>query len=168
MKAYLEAGRITNTHGIRGDIKVDVWCDDYETFHSLSVLYLEEGGEYKPRRVTKNSPYKGQALIHLSGLDTVEAAEVYKGRRVFAARADLHLPEDRVFIADIIGLPVTDAVSGECYGTLRDVIDGGAGQLYEISRPDGSIAYLPAIKEFIDRIEDETAVFVRPPEGLFE
>jgi 16S rRNA processing protein RimM len=167
MKAYLEAGKITNTHGIRGDIKVEVWCDDYETFEALPALYLENNGEYTAYKITKNSPYKGQALVHLKGIDIIEEAEKLKGRTVYAARADLNIPEDRVFIADILGLPVIDANTEENYGILRDVIDGGAGQLYEVKCPDGTIAYMPAISQFIDRIEDEVAVFVTPPAGLF-
>ena len=167
MKAYLEAGKVTNTHGIRGDMKIEVWCDDYETFGALPALYFENKGEYVPYKITKNTPYKGQALVHLQGIDIIEEAEKYKGRTVYAARADLDIPEDRVFIADILGLPVIDANTEENYGILRDVTDGGAGQLYEVKRPDGSVAYMPAISQFIDRIEDEVAVFVTPPEGLF-
>ena len=71
-----------------------------------------------------------------------------------------------MFIADIIGLPVKDAQSGQSYGVLTDVIEGGASQLYEIEC-GGKKAYMPAIKEFIDRIDINDAIYVKVPEGMF-
>ncbi len=166
MKEYLEVGKITNTHGIRGDLKIEPWCDDDAVFRALPVLYLSDSGA-PAYRILKNNPYKGFALVHLEGIDTTEQAQSIKGKTVYAAREHLPLPEDRVFIADILGLPVIDARTGEDYGRLSDVSEGGAGQIYEIRRPDGSLAYFPAVREFIDRIESDTAIYINPPEGLF-
>ena len=162
MKEFLEVGRIVNTHGIKGDVKVELWCDSYPVFRALKEVFTD-GKAYK---ITKNSPYKDAALIHLEGIDDCDKAELLKGKVLLARRSELNLPEDRVFIADIIGLPVRDEASGREYGILRDVSDGAASQLYEIEK-DGKTYYMPAIKEFIGHIEED-AIYITPPEGLFE
>lgn len=162
MKDFLEAGVAVGTHGIHGDMKVKLLCDDYKTFAALKSVFID-GNE---RRIVKRSPYKNIALVRLDGIDTPEDAARLSGKVLFARREDIPLPEDRVFIADIIGLPVKDAQSGQSYGVLTDVIEGGASQLYEIEC-GGKKAYMPAIKEFIDRIDINDAIYVKVPEGMF-
>ena len=168
MNHYLEAGKITNTHGIHGDLKIEFWCDSYAVFHSLPELYLsDETDQYARYAITKNSPYKGEALVHLSGIDDIETAQTLKGRKVYALRAHLPLADDRIFIADILSLPVIDADSRTQYGILQDVVENGSAQLYEIALPNGKTAYMPAIKEFIDHIDLQAGIYITPPEGLF-
>ncbi|MCI8331602.1 MAG: 16S rRNA processing protein RimM [Clostridiales bacterium] len=165
---FLEIGKIVNTHGIRGDVKIDPWCDGLEVLFGLESLYVQTEHEYRAYELVKAEPYKQFALVHFGGIDDADTAEKLKNKIVYVTRDQLSIDEDRVLIADIIGLSVVDAVSGETYGVLTDVSDGAAQQLYVIKRPDGSVAYMPAIREFIDHIELGSQIFVTPPEGLFD
>ena len=73
MKQYLEIGKIVNVHGLRGDVKVVPWCDEPEFLCEFDTLYL--GKAQKPVSVTAARLQKGNVLLHLEGVDTVEAAE---------------------------------------------------------------------------------------------
>ncbi|MGM9647948.1 MAG: ribosome maturation factor RimM [Eubacteriales bacterium] len=166
MEKYLEAGKIVNTHGVKGDLKVECRCDDQEVFASLSTLYLKRGGEYLPYRCTKNQPMKNMMLVHLESVDTMEDAILLKNRSLYADRADFDLPEGSYFIADLIGTPVYDEHTGECYGTLTDVENHGAGDLYEITRRDKTRVLIPAVPAFVSRILPGEGIYLTPIEGL--
>ena len=118
MEKYLEAGKIVNTHGVKGDLKVECRCDDQETFASLDTLYLKKGGEYLPYRCTKNQPMKHLMLVHLESIDSMEEAMLLKNRSLYADRADFNLPEGSYFIADLIGTLEELASSGKAQWDL--------------------------------------------------
>ncbi len=166
MEKYLEAGKIVNTHGVKGDLKVECRCDDQEVFAFLSTLYLKKGGEYTPYRCTKNQPYKNMMLVHLESVDTMEDALLLKNRSLYADREDFDLPEGSYFIADLIGTPVYDLHTGECYGKLTDVVNHGASDIYEITRPDGTKALVPVVDEFVSRVSPGEGIYLTPIEGL--
>ena len=99
-KQFLEAGKIVGTHGVRGDLKVQSWCDSPEVLCDFDTLYLDEK---TPVTVEKAQVHKNVVLMHLEGVDTVEAAEALRGRVLHLDREDVELPEDLVFIQDILG-----------------------------------------------------------------
>ncbi len=167
MKEFLSCGRIVNTHGVGGMIKIESWCDTPKVLAGLKTLYLEKNGEYTPIKVERASVHKGMVLCKPEGSDSFETAILYKNKDVFCKRSDLKIPEDRVFIEDILGLSVINADSGKVYGKLVRVIDNPANEIYEIETENG-MAYMPAVPEFIDRIELEAGIFVRPIEGMFD
>ena len=166
MEKYLEAGKIVNTHGVKGDLKVECRCDNQEVFASLKTLYLKSGGEYHPYRCTKNHPLKHMMLVHLESVDTVEDAIRLQNRSLYADRDDFHLPEGSFFIADLIGTPVFDANTGVQYGKLSDVVNYGGGDLYEVTRPDGTKALVPAVPAFVQKTIPGEGIYLTPIEGL--
>ncbi len=166
MEKYLEAGKIVNTHGVKGDLKVECRCDSQEIFADLEVLYLKKNGEYLPYRCSKNQPMKNMMLVHLESIDSMEEAILLKNRSVYADREDFHLPEGSYFIADLLGTSVYDEHSGELYGKLSDVVNHGASDLYEITRPDGSRSLVPAVPAFVSRVLPGEGIYLTPIEGL--
>ena len=112
-KPFLEAGQIVGTHGVRGEVRVQSWCDSPEIFASLKTLYWDAAGT-QPVRV-KSRVHKNLALAKLEGVDTVQDASVLRGRILYLNRRDLDLG-DRYFIQDLVGLSVVDADSGTVYG----------------------------------------------------
>ncbi len=168
MADYLETGKIVNTHGVRGDMTAQAWCDDISVFSDFDCLYILRGNNYIKYRITKCSKYKGDVLLHLEGIENREEAQEMKNSTLYVERSMIKLPDDRVLCADIIGLNAVDAETGRVYGTIADVSDGVASQYYEIKTPDGKISLMPAIKEFIARAVPGEAVYVMPPEGLFD
>jgi len=90
-KKFLEAGKIVGTHGVRGDLKVQSWCDSPEVLCDFDTLYLDEK---TPVTVEKAQVHKNVVLMHIKGIDTVEAAEamIHPGVRlcdIDAAARDL-------------------------------------------------------------------------------
>ncbi|MDD6313224.1 MAG: ribosome maturation factor RimM [Firmicutes bacterium] len=164
-KQYLEAGRIINTHGVRGEVKFEHWCDDISSLDCVDVLWLDDRGE-SPLHITSRRRHQGFILFTFEEITSVEQARTFKTKTLFVNRDDLGLPEGTVFQADLIGLPVTDADSGTLYGHICDIYNRGASDIYEIQ--SGGRTYLfPAAKEFIVSTDSEKGVAVRPPKGLF-
>ena len=168
MEQYLETGKIVNTHGIAGYVKIEAWCDSPEVLASLSTLYFKKDGAYVPRRVVRAVVHKGMVLALFEGASTFDDAAALKNKLVYCDRSDIPMPEGGHFVADLIGLKVIDAGDGKVYGVLRDVLKTGPHDQYEIERPDGSFAYMPVVSEFVSRIDLDAGIFVTPIPGMFD
>lgn len=166
-KKFLECGKIVNTHGFRGAVKLESWCNTPEDLADLSRIFLKEGAEMKCVSVKHTSVFKQFVIAELEGVNDLDAAMALKNRVVFAAREDFDLDEGDVFIVDMIGLPVIDVNNGTTYGTLSDVINRGASDIYVIKTPDGE-KMIPAVEEFVKKIDIETGIFIAPIEGMFD
>lgn len=166
-KQFLEAGKIVGTHGVRGDLKVQSWCDSPEVLCDFDTLYLDER---TPVTVEKAQVHKNVVLMHLKGVDTVEAAEALRGRVLHLDREDVELPEDLVFIRDILGFTVHDRRTGSDIGKLRDVLTTNpAHDMYEIKTGEGRLVYVPAAKPFLQEIDMQAGIiYIESIEGLLE
>ena len=164
---YLECGKIINTHGVRGDVKLESYCDSPEILRDLSRVYLKEGDSYRELTVRHASVFKAFVLMSISGVDTLDDAIALKNRILFARREDLPIEEGSYFIVDLIGLPVIDADSGKVYGTLKDVTNLGASDIYTVSTESGE-RMMPTVDEFVDRVVISEAIYVRPIAGMFD
>ena len=150
---YLECGRITSTHGVRGAVMIESWCDSPEILCGVTKLWYKKKDEYIPLEVTKASVHKGRVLAQFYGVDSIEEASLLKNRVVYADRDDLPVGEDRVFVADMLGLPVIDAST--------------ANDLFSVRTPDGREVLVPVVDEFIDHVDDEK-VYLSPIPGMFD
>lgn len=165
---YLECGRIVTTHGVRGEVRAESYCDSPEVLAGLARVFLRDGaGDYEERRVLSAAPHKGQVRLLLAGVPDMNAAICLRGRTLYAAREDIPLPPGGVFIADMLGLPVIDADSGARYGTLSDVQPSPAAQLYDILTPAGRHVLLPAVPAFVRHVDTDSGVYITPIEGFF-
>ena len=165
-KPFLEAGQIVGTHGVRGEVRVQPWCDSPEVFASLKTLYWDAAGT-QPVRV-KSRVHKNLALAKLEGVDTVQDAAVLRGRILYLDRRDLDLG-DRYFIQDLVGLAVVDAESGTVYGELTDVSNNGANDIYHMRTPDGKEILIPVIPDIIRQVDiDGGRIAICPMKGLFD
>jgi len=165
----IEVGKIVNTRGVKGEVKVLPWADEPGFFGKLrSVAVLGENG--KPDvfyNIETARVFKNCALLMLSGVDDVVAAQALKGKTLYISKTDLpELPGGSYYVRDIIGLTVATA-GGEELGVVEDVFQTGAHDLYFIRKPDGSELYLPAVKEFVKEIDmARRRICVELPEGL--
>ena len=174
---YIEAGKIVNTHGVKGSVKIESWCDKPVVLSSLTKIFIKKkSGEFI--RLDRESSFvsKRHAVMKLRGIDTLDEALKYKGALVYAMRSDIPREEGSVFICDLIGLPVIDADDGTVYGEVSDYISSSAQKLYAVRvntygkeyQEDGKIRYIPDVKQFIDRVDLESGVYIRPIEGLLD
>lgn len=117
-KPYLEAGKIVNTHGVRGEVRIQPWADDAAFLLGFRTFYIDGA----PVPVAHSRVHKGMLVVKFQGVDDVNAAMTLKNRVVSIARADVTLPDGQYFQQDLLGIAVeTDA--GETIGTLREILD---------------------------------------------
>lgn len=164
---FLECGKIINTHGIRGGVKLESWCDTPEDLASLKRIYFQDENGYFPRKVKRASVFKQFVLLELEGVCDVDSAMRLKGCVVFADREELPLAEGSFFVADLIGLPVIDAETGVLIGSLCDVSNLGASDIYTV-RTDRGEKMIPAVPEFIKEVDTEKGIFVSLIEGMLD
>ncbi len=165
-KQFLESGKIVGTHGIKGEVRIDPWCDSPEFLCAFKKLYLDDKGETFIE--VKSRPHKHITLAKIKGIDTIEQAERLRGKIVYIDRADINLGEGVNFVQDLIGLEVIDSDSGERYGKITDVLRTGANDVYEITDNDGRKYLAPVIDEVIlSKNIDEGFVLIRPMKGIF-
>ena len=165
---YLECGQIMRAHGINGAMVVNHFCDSYEVFAELKRVYLKTSDGYKSLSVNKVSPYKASLLLSVDEIKTPEEVTGIRLSYLYAKREDIQKSEDDYFIVDLIGLPVMDKESKEKYGVLKDVINQGAQDLYQIAREVKADAYVPAIPQFVNEIKLDEAIYITPIEGMLD
>ncbi|MEA5152182.1 MAG: ribosome maturation factor RimM [Oscillospiraceae bacterium] len=157
---FIEAGRIVNTHGIAGEVKIEVWLDSPQFMRLFPRLFVD-GAELK---LLSGKPQKRFLIAKLEGVDDVNAAMRLKGRDVYIARADAKLPKGRFFVQDLLGASVRDE-SGAEIGLLADIMTTPASDVYVVR---GETEHLiPAVPEFIMSTDAEAGIItVRLIEGM--
>lgn len=167
MKQFLEVGMVNNTHGIRGEIKFTLWCDDINYLKQLNVLYLDDKGE-KPVKIISVRPQKNIAILKLENINTIEQAEALKGRVLYCNRDDAVIDEDANYIADLIGCYVVDVDTEEEYGQVKDVLNYGSCDIYDIESW-GRHTLIPATPDIVKEINTEYQVIrIKKMKGLFD
>ena len=117
----------------------------------------------------KSRPHKNIALAKIKGVDTIEAAEKYRGKVVYINRDDINLAEGVHFVQDLIGLEVKDADNGRVYGKISDVLRTGANDVYEIKDADGKTYLAPVIDDVVKEINvNDGYVLIVPMKGIFD
>ena len=163
---YIECGKVINTHGCFGGLKLESWCNSPKEMTELRRLYLKRGADYIEYKVTKASVFKQFVLFELSGITDMDSALALKNQIVYADRNDFILDDGEYFIADIIGIPVIDADNGKVYGKVKELINRGASDIYVVDTSVGE-AMIPAVDEFVIKVDVNEGVFVRPIDGMF-
>ena len=141
-KQYIEAGRIVNTHGVAGEVKIEVWLDSPQFLKSFKRCFIDE----REVKLLSARVHKGFLIAKLQGVEDVNAAMALKGRTVFIDRADARLPKGAFFLQDIIGASVVDE-SGSEIGKLVDVMETPASNVYVVKGEREHL--IPAVPEFI-------------------
>ncbi|MBO5105144.1 MAG: 16S rRNA processing protein RimM [Ruminococcus sp.] len=163
-KEYLEAGKIVNTHGIRGEVKIMPYTDVPELLCEFDRLFLDRKEIFIERaRVAKNT-----VIAKLEGVDTPEQAEKLRNKILYMHRDDLELDDDTYFIQDLIGIEVKDADTGFVYGKIKDVMQTGANDVYVIEG-NGREYLVPAIADVVISTDiDGNSMTIKVLDGLFD
>ncbi len=168
IKEYLEIGKITSTHGIKGEMKVQPWCDSVDFMKKFRTLYLDKKGE-KPLKV-KIRQGGNMAIMKIEGVDTPEEGNKLRNRILYMKRSDVALPEGFYFMQELFDCRVIDADDdGKVYGTLSDVSETGANDVWHIKTDEGREYLIPAIPSVvIDVNVAEGIIKIRPLRGIFD
>ena len=169
MEQFLRVGVISSTHGVKGEVKVFPTTDDPARFKALKTVLLDTGKEHKALEITGVKIFKNKVILKFKGFDNISDIEKYKGMDLLIPREDaVPLEENENFIADLIDMTVvTDR--GETLGTLVDVLETGANDVYVIETEGKKEILLPAIKDCIlDVNVEEKHMLVHVLEGLLD
>lgn len=139
---HLAVGYVVGVHGLRGEVKAELYTDFPERFTPGLTLYM--GDSLQPVEVRAARQHKQHILLQLAGVQTREQAEELRGRWLYVREEDaVALEEDTYFVHEILGLTVISE-AGEELGTLVDVIFTGANEVYVVRRPDPAPGEPPA------------------------
>ena len=149
MEDLLKVGVITTTHGVRGEVKVFPTTDDAERFLDIEYVLLDTGKELRRLNIQNVKFFKNLVILKFKGVDNINDIEKYKGRDLWIPREEgQELEEDEYYIADLLGMSVV-LEDGQEFGTLKDVMETGANDVYIIDSAEHGEVLLPAIKECI-------------------
>lgn len=163
---FLEVGKIINTHGLRGEVKIVTWTDSPEVFEELKFCIAKMRG-VETRLDIKNIKYqKNNIIVAFSQLTSIEEAEKLKNATLLVPREELgELPEGVYYIADLIGCEVFDK-NGKI-GDLVDVFGTGSNDVYDIKREGKKNLLVPIIDGVLQSVDIENKkIIIEIPKGL--
>ena len=154
---YIEAGEIVTTHGIRGEVKVLCWLDDPEMLCEFDRCRID-GKEVVMEQVRVQ---KTCNLVKLKGIDTMDAAQLLRGKTIELYREDID--DEVIFAAELVGMEVQ--CDGKTVGKVREVLDYPGNKVYVVK---GEKEYMiPAVSAFVLGMDMEKNLMqVRLIEGM--
>lgn len=169
IKDFLAVGQIVGTHGVRGELRVNPWADSPEFLKQFKTLYYDEKGE-KAVKVISARPHGNIVLMKIEGVESVEAASALRNRRLYMRRADAKLKDGVYFIEELIGCEVLDAeIEGKRYGTVCDVSETGANDVWHIRDDAGKEYLIPAVPSVVIETDvEKNRVLISPMKGIFD
>lgn len=169
MEEKLRVGVISSTHGVRGEVKVFPTTDNVNRFKKMKQVILDTGKEELELQIEGVKFFKQFAILKFKGIDNINDIEKYKGKELYVTRANAQrLGRNEYFIADLLGIQVTED-TGRVLGTLKDVIETGANDVYVVEMENKKELLIPAIKQCILNVDVEAGQMeVHLLEGLLE
>lgn len=169
MEDILQVGVISSTHGVRGEVKVYPTTDDVRRFKKLKEVILDTGKEKITLEIESVKFFKQMVILKFKGLDNMDDVTKFRQKSLYVTRANaVKLKADEYFIADLIGLKCIDEDEKEI-GVLRDVIETGANDVYDIEMKDGRQLLLPAIKQCVLSVDvSEGYIKIHILDGLLD
>lgn len=164
---YTIIGKIINTHGIKGDLKIYPLTDSLDRFFDLEKIYI---GNSKEEVIIKEvKTHKGFALLRFENLENINDVLKYKEEFIYIDEVNkIKLQENHYFISDLIGCRVL-LKDGKEIGILIEVLQGGANDVYVVLSPEKKEFLIPAVTEFIKTVDiDNNLIIIDPIEGMIE
>ncbi len=167
-KNYLELGQIVSTHGIKGEVRINPWCDSPAFAKKFKTVYFDNLGN-QPIKVEACRPHGNVILMKLEGINSVETALTHKNRVIYIKRDDAHLSKETWFIEELIGCDVFDVDTGAFYGKITEVSVTGANDVWHITDNSNNEYLIPAIKDVVIDVDvNDNIVKIRPLRGIFD
>ena len=166
MEQFFRIGAISSIHGLKGEVKVYPLTDP-ERFDELSYVLLETGRERIRLEVERVRWFKNLAIIKFAGLDDISQVEKYRGKELWIPREDAQkLGENEYYIGDLIGMQVVTE-EDLILGTVSDVLQTGANDVYVVSSEGKKDLLLPAVRQCILSVDvNKNRMTVRLMKGM--
>lgn len=166
MDSLLEVGQIVNSYGIKGFLKVVPLVDNNNQFKEFEKLYIQENSKYRELKLQEVKFSKNLVLLKVEGIESIEEALKLKNLYLYAKREDIKLEEGAYFIVDLIGLEVYTE-ENELLGTLKEVLQPGANDVYVVENKENKQIILPVIPDVVKQIDiANKKILVHLLEGL--
>ncbi|WDF83700.1 ribosome maturation factor RimM [Lacticaseibacillus pabuli] len=169
MPEFYHVGKIVNTHGIKGEVKVVATTDFPETRFKKGAKLVILGKTTTPVTITSSRVHKGTVLMTFDGYQDINEVLPFKGQLLGVREADLDqtdLEDNEYFYKDIIGLNVQDADGNEI-GTVSEILSPGANDVWVVKRRGKQDLLLPYIESVVLRVDvSNKLTVVDIPEGL--
>ena len=164
LQQYLEIGKVTNAHGVMGEVKVQPWCDSPEFLCQFKTLYVDKS--FWPVKVERARPHKNMVILKLEGVTDMNGALAMRNAILHTDRKDAKLPEGSFFLADIEGLEARDAQTGEVLGKIAEILTLPANNVYVIRGGERELM-IPAVPAFVAETNvEEGFIRVNMIEGI--
>lgn len=162
----LEIGKIINTHGLKGEVKISAWTDSPEDFENFSYALTKSGQKLNIEGIKYQ---KNNIIVKFREINSINEAEGYKNSVLYLPKEEMgQLPENVYYIADLLGCGVFE-VSGRNIGTLQDVFSTGSNDVYDIKRQNAKNLLVPIIDGVVKSVDIENKkIVIKIPEGLEE
>ncbi|MCG4578978.1 ribosome maturation factor RimM [Clostridium cochlearium] len=157
MEQFLKIGLIINTHGLKGELKINPQTDNIERFKDLKRVYIN--GEEK--KVEGCKFLNDKVALKVEGIDNIEVANKYRNKYIEVAREDaVELPEGRYYVADVIGCNVLDE-EGNHLGKVKEVIQTKNNDVYWVEGKKELL--IPVLKTIVVKIDIENKEIIIKP-----
>lgn len=164
---YTQIGIITNSHGIKGEVKVLPSTEDVDLFSELDELIVDEGGRQNQFRVLRARPAKNYWLIQFDEVRDMDAAKMLKGAAVCVDDSKLRpLAEDEFFIHDLVGAKVF-STENDYLGVITGFFEAGPQSVFEVTDERGTFLF-PGSQEVLKDIVPGEKVIINLLPGLVD
>lgn len=158
-------GKIVNTHGIKGEVKVYPYTDDIINLSKIKEVFFDEKLSDK-HKVKSCKIQKNMLIMSYENINVVEEAEKLRDTNIYIIKEDISNLEDTYYIEDLIGMDVIDE-NEQVIGTISYVFNTGANDVYEIKTLDNKEIYIPAIKDVIKKVDLKSKkMYIEMMDGL--
>ena len=161
----IKIGKIVNTVGLKGEVKVYNYSDSIEIYETIESIYVED----RLTVIENVRAQKNMVILKLEGADDRNAAEALRGKELYITEDDLpELPEGQYYVRDLIGMSVTEE-DGNLLGHVTDVLQNTAQDIFEVESENGKKLLIPKVDQFVLYIDAEKReITVRLIEGMLD
>lgn len=167
-KEYIESGKFVGTHGVRGTLRVQPWCDSPDFLLAFKKVFLKEKEGFSPIKVKSSKVHGNVVLMDIENVTSIEDAEKLRNKVLYVSRKEIKLEEGQYLICDLLGCKVYDSKTNALLGEISDVSKTGANDVWHIK--SGEKEYLiPVIPSVVEKVDTENEkIVITPLDGIFD
>lgn len=167
-KEYIESGKFVGTHGVRGTLRVQPWCDSPDFLLQFKKVFLKEKENFDPVKIVSSRVHGNIILMDIENVTTIEEAEMLRNKVLFISRNDFRLEKGQYLICDLLGCKVYDSATDRLLGEINDVSKTGANDVWHIKSGDKEYL-IPVIPSVVNSVDiEKNKIIITPLDGIFD